>query len=85
MPMPNIGRTALYIAAEILQPNTVITFNYTNWKGEYSSNRRMMISEFVFGATEWHREPQFLLTGLDLDKNEIRAFAVKNMTNVRVG
>lgn len=51
---------------------------YTNWKGE-TSVRWFLPLELFWGSTEWHPEPQWLLRALDLDKNEERTFAMKDM------
>lgn len=32
-----------------------------------------------FGSTEWHKEPQWLMTAMDVEKNEIRDFAMKDI------
>ena len=34
-----------------------------------------------FSSTEWHKEEQWLLKALDLDKNEDRDFAIKDISN----
>lgn len=55
-----------------------ITFLYTNWKGETS--QRHVIPKFIeFISTEWHPEPQWIMTAFDLDKKQDRGFAMKDM------
>lgn len=50
---------------------------YTNWRGETSE--RIIKPMYVwFGSTEWHPEPQWLLTAFDLEKNADRDFALKD-------
>ncbi|WP_321385717.1 hypothetical protein [Rhizobium sp.] len=50
---------------------------YTNYRGETS--RRAIKPKCVwFGSTEWHREPQWLLTAFDVDKGADRDFALKD-------
>ncbi len=61
--------------------NRKITFDYVNWKG-VKSKRRVHTINLLFDETEWHKEKQFLLFGLDLDKQEPRAFALKDMANI---
>lgn len=34
---------------------------------------------FRFGTTEWHPEPQWLLHAYDVDKDDMRVFAVKDI------
>lgn len=51
---------------------------YTNHRGEKSWRHIDNLSVY-FGTTEWHRDPQYLLLARDLDKNENRSFAMKNI------
>lgn len=55
-----------------------LEFGYTNWRGE-RGNRRVQPTRLYYGSTEWHPEPQWLLEAIDLDKGEVRAFAVKDI------
>ena len=51
------------------------TLTYRNWRGEVSD--RVIIPRRVwFGSTEWHPEPQWLLTAWDAGKNAERDFAL---------
>ena len=60
----------------------LIEFNYRNYKGEIS-RRRVNVHTVEFGSNEWHPpEPQWLMQAIDLDKNEQRAFAMKDMWKV---
>lgn len=58
-----------------------VTFTYTNWRGE-QARRRVGVMSIWFGSTKWHTEPQWLMHAIDLDKMEIRDFAMKDMTDV---
>lgn len=60
---------------------SVITFDYVNWKGE-KAHRRAIVKGFYYGNTEYHPEAQWLLEAYDLDKDEDRVFAMKDMGNV---
>lgn len=51
---------------------------YTNWKGE-TAIRRILPKELNFISTKWHKEVQWCLLALDLDKNEERTFACKDI------
>lgn len=51
---------------------------YTNWRG-VRALRRIDAQQLWFGSTAQHPAPQWLLTGRDLDKDELRDFAVKDM------
>ncbi len=52
---------------------------YTNHRGE-KSRRRIRPTSLWYGTTEWHPTPQWLLEAHDLDKDEHRTFALKDMT-----
>lgn len=51
---------------------------YTNHRGE-TSRRRIRPISLWYGTTEWHSMPQWLLEAHDLDKDEHRTFALKDM------
>lgn len=55
-----------------------VRFRYRNWRGE-EANRHVEIRGLWYGATEWHKKPQWLLKAVDLDKNEPRDFAVRDI------
>lgn len=55
-----------------------VRIKYTNYKGE-TSWRVISPVGIRFGPTVWHQEPQWLLSAMDLDKNEYREFAVKDI------
>lgn len=56
-------------------PNRVL---YTNYRGE-TAERTIVPINMYWGSTEYHPEPQWLLTALDKGKDQIRDFAVKDM------
>ncbi len=66
----------------ILNEEKIVVAAYKNWKGVVSE-RRFMPFEIFFGTTEWHPEPQWLLRALDMDKQEVRFFALKDFSNWR--
>lgn len=51
---------------------------YTNWKG-VTAWRRLRPLKLWFGATKQHPEAQLFMSALDLDKNEMRDFAVRDI------
>lgn len=59
-----------------------IQFNYLNWKGEYGI-RRVVHMTIHYGSTEYHPEKQWLMEAYELDKQEVRIFAMKDMSNIR--
>jgi hypothetical protein len=71
-----VGSAAPTAAPSAASP--ALEFAYTNWRGE-RSNRRVQPIRLYHGSTEWHPDPQWLLEAVDLDKGEVRAFAVKDM------
>ncbi len=56
-----------------------VKITYKNWKGE-TSPRNIEPIEIYFGSNEWHREPQWLMTAMDLDKGRTRTFAIKDIS-----
>lgn len=54
-----------------------ISLTYRNWRGEISE-RTITPKRIWFGSTEWHTEPQWLITAFDLDKQADRDFALKD-------
>lgn len=58
--------------------NTPYKVLYKNWKGVVSE-RSVLIREILYGATEYHTEPQWLAKGFDLDKKKNRTFALCDM------
>jgi predicted DNA-binding transcriptional regulator YafY len=51
---------------------------YKNWKNE-TAERHIEPIEIWFGSTEWHKEDQWLLKALDLEKRQERDFALKDI------
>jgi predicted DNA-binding transcriptional regulator YafY len=51
---------------------------YTNWKGE-TGERTIKPIKLWYGATEYHHEAQWLLRALDIEKNDERNFAMKDI------
>lgn len=51
---------------------------YRNWKG-ITSERNILPERIWWGSTEWHPEPQWMMRALDLDKSEIRNFAMQDV------
>lgn len=51
---------------------------YTNYRGE-TAYRVILPQRLWFGSTQYHPEEQDLLDALDVEKNEVRNFAVKDI------
>ncbi len=58
----------------------IVSIVYTNWKG-VTSERNIIPKNIFWGSTEWHKEEQWLLNAFDVDKQEDRAFALKDITS----
>ena len=51
---------------------------YTNWK-KVTSYRNIIPKSIEFKSTNWHKEEQWILNAFDVDKNEDRGFALKDI------
>ena len=71
------------IYPHIEMANYRIEFDYTNYKGE-QGHRRALVQNFKYGSTEYHKEPQWLMRCFDLDKQDFRDFAMRDMSNITV-
>jgi hypothetical protein len=56
-----------------------VIIDYTNYRGERAKRRIKPIGSMVFIHNEWHPEQQWLMLALDVEKNEKRFFAMKNI------
>ncbi|ABS14239.1 hypothetical protein I6H96_02570 [Brucella anthropi] len=57
---------------------TPVKVAYTNYRGE-TSVRTITPQRLWHGSTEWHPEPQWLVTAYDHDKQAVRDFAFKDL------
>lgn len=55
-----------------------VMIDYTNHAG-VRAIREIKPIGFKFGSTEWHHEPQYLLDAIDIAKNDMRTFAMKDV------
>jgi predicted DNA-binding transcriptional regulator YafY len=51
---------------------------YTNYRGE-TSIRTVVPQKIIFGSNEWHKEPQWLMEAIDVEKGQPRTFALKDI------
>jgi hypothetical protein len=65
-----------------IEPPPILYFDYVNYRGE-PSHRHVQILSVRFGSSEYHSQPQWLMKGHDLGRNEEREFAMRDMTNVQ--
>lgn len=61
--------------------NTPLSFMYTNWRGE-TARRIAILTDIYFGETDYHPEPQWLVKGTDLERGEVRIYALKDIKPV---
>jgi hypothetical protein len=57
---------------------TPLTVSYTNYKG-VTRLRRVIPKRVFFGSNQWHPDPQWLLDVFDVDTEQRRTFALKDM------
>ena len=60
-----------------------VIIDYTNYRGERST-RRIRPNELVFGQNAYHTTPQWLLVAVDIKKNAIRTFAMKDIHSWKI-
>lgn len=69
---------------ETLMLEQTVEFEYLNWQNKLATRRvRPVKGGIRFGSNEWHKEEQWLLTGIDVEKNVKREFAMKDIRNWR--
>lgn len=61
----------------MVEKASAIDMEYTNWRGE-TTVRSVVPKRIWFGTTEWHPEPGWLLDAFDLDKQQVRSFALQD-------
>ena len=62
-----------------MEPKAV-QLDYTNWEGKRAF-RKVLPIEIFFGKNEWHPQEQWLLRAMDVETNEERTFAMKDIHN----
>lgn len=60
------------------EPSAAVTIRYTDDAG-VMSRRRVVPMWVKFTSNRWYPEPQWLMEAVDLDRGEIRSFAMKNV------
>lgn len=57
-----------------------LTFTYKNWKGIVSERRIDIHSiNIYYGEVEWHEGEQWLMDSYDVEKDDFRTFAIKDI------
>lgn len=65
-----------------LKKMRAVEFDYKNHAGKTGKRRAQIISIF-YGCNQWHKKEQWLLEAYDMDKQDFRFFAMKDMENVQ--
>ena len=60
-----------------------VSFDYKNHRGELKK-LTVIPRGIFFGPTDWHEDSQWILTAFDLDKNQLRNFAMKDIKNWKI-
>jgi len=60
---------------------THLRIEYKNYK-DVESTRNIVPINVFYGATGWHPAPQWFLKAWDIDKGEIRDFAMKDIISI---
>jgi predicted DNA-binding transcriptional regulator YafY len=61
----------------------VAEFDYVNYKGEFGV-RTVVPVRFFWGESDYHPGYQWLLEAFDLDRRDMRTFAMSGVKNWRV-
>jgi hypothetical protein len=75
----------LFVVIDLLLKKSALKYlcgihsiDYINWRGE-QGRRLIMANRLEYTSNEYHKEKQWLLTSYDIDKKEVRHFAVKDI------
>ena len=61
-----------------MEDKKTVKILYTNWKGN-TAWRNIIPINIEFKSTEWHKEEQWILNAFDIDKQDNRGFAIKDI------
>lgn len=67
-----------------LHHNVSFRMTYRNHRGE-TAERRVEAWRIFFGSTDYHPEPQWILTAWDYDKEVRRDFAMRDILAIHTG
>ncbi len=62
----------------IVDPEKVVKVIYTNWRGQ-TAHRSIIPISMRWGSTEWHKKEQWLLKVWDVERNDYREYAFKDI------
>jgi predicted DNA-binding transcriptional regulator YafY len=78
--METINQQKLEVPVEVVYNNQLKTVEivYTNWEKK-TSVRKILPRNIFFGPTKYHLAPQWILEAFDVNKQEVRFFAMKDI------
>lgn len=87
-PMRTETERSIYVLGkEKITEQRKVLIDYTNHRGERAVRTILPMAPLTWSSTEWHPEEQWLLEALDVEKDVVRFFAVKDIHGwgVKVG
>lgn len=63
---------------ETVRTGREVRIDYTNWQG-VRKNRVILPLRMWFGTSDFHKAPQWFIKAIDLEKDELRDFAVSKI------
>ena len=63
-----------------MDKDKIVEILYTNWKGE-TRTRKILPINIEFKSTNWHKDAQWILNAIDIEKDAERGFALKDIKN----
>ena len=63
---------------EPLNRHQAVTVKYKNWRNEVAE-RTIIPIQLVWGSTEWHPHEQWLLKVWNVERNDYRMYALKDI------
>lgn len=61
-----------------MSDDRTVIIDYTNYAGE-RRERAIQPLSIYYGTSEWHKEAQWLLVAIDMERGVSRTFAVKSI------
>lgn len=65
------------------KPRQQVFIDYTNWRG-VRAERRVTPIRIEFKSNVYHRDAQWIMDAVDVEKGELRSFAMKDVHSWRV-
>lgn len=75
----NRKEVAAYFERSLACSMPNMRFEYTNYKGNTAVREVEGLPHVWYGCTEYHKEPQWLMTAYDVEKQALRDFAMSDI------